>query len=272
MKLFPQVNYSPDGGTGGGSAGDAGSDEGGDQGGAGGAETPGWISALPDEYKGNEYIKGFEKPGDFVKAHMDLKTEHDALKPKLDGAIFKPGKDATPEETAAYHKALGVPEKSDGYEFPKTEGVDQDDAMTAWARETFHKAGITAEQAPAMVKAWDELMQNTVKAQDEAEKQGIETAETALKEEWKADYDKNIEETKRGYQAFEKTVPGFAEFLAMDTKAGLTVGNHPMMLKAFHAIGKAVGDDMSIGSLPPGKPAQTEGFQSIYKVPNPPSN
>jgi len=184
--------------------------------------------------------------------------------------FFKPGENATPEEQAAYHKALGVPESADGYEFPKGEGVEHDDKMIGWAKETFKSANLSVEQGAAISQAWDGFMQGMEQAQKEAEEQGVKDADEALKTEWKSDYDKNIAETQRGYQAFEKVVPGFAEFLARTTDGGMSVGNNPMMLKAFHAIGQAIGDDFSVPSgVPRQESDKPEGFSSIYKTPNP---
>lgn len=267
MRDFFRVNYNADGGAGGGD-----SSAGGDQG-AGDKQAPGWISALPDEFKTNDYVKGFEKPGDFVAAALALKAEHEGLKPRLEKAIFKPGEDATDEQRAAYYKALGVPESADGYEFPKGEGIEHDEKMIGWAKETFKAANLNTEQASTISKAWDGFMQGMAEAQKTAEAEGIKTADDALKAEWKSDYDKNIAETQRGYQAFEKTVPGFAEFLSMETTAGIAVGNHPMMLKVFHTIGQAIGDDMSLASLPRGEKKESKpGLQGIYtNSPAPPT-
>ncbi len=265
-----RVMYAPDNGAGGGGVtppGD-GSPGAGDQ---GGDQQPGWIAALPDEQKGNEYVKGFQKPGDFVDAALKLKTEHEALKPKLDNAIFKPGENATDEEKMAFNKALGVPDSAEGYEFPKGEGVEHDERMINWAKDTFKSADLSVKQGAIVSQAWDGFMQGMEQAKQEADEQAVKDADTTLKTEWKSDYDKNIAETQRGYQAFEKVVPGFTEFLAQSTDGGARVGDHPMMLKAFHAIGKAIGDDFSFpGGNPRKETGESKGFASIYKTPNPP--
>ena len=256
MKFFDRVTYAPDDPP----------PAGGDQ----DTNNLGWRAALPDEYKTHDYVKTFQKPGDFVKSALEIKAERDGLTAKLGQAIFKPGENAKPEEISAYHKALGVPEKSDDYEFPKTEGVEHDPQMLSWARGMFHKAGLNKEQAGVISQGWDSFMSEMAKANDEAVKKGITEAETALKAEWKADYDKNLEITRRGYDAFEKVVPGFKDILELDTPGG-KIGNNPVMTKVFHMIGKAIGDDLSIPGLPNSVPPKVEAnFQSIYKVPNPP--
>ena len=263
-----RVRFSPDEPPAGGAAG--GGDQGGDQG-------AGWTAALPDEQKGNEYVKTFEKPGDFVQASLDLKTEHEGLKAKMDGAIFKPGEDATDDEKSAYRDAMGIPESAEGYEFPKTEGVEQDPKMMEWAAGVFHEAGVSKDAAAHISQQWDGFMQSMEQAMADAdlqaEKDGVATAEAALKEKWGADYDQNIKTAERGYQAFEKAVPGFAELLATELPSGIRLGNHPLMTEIHNVIGKAIGDDLSMPTgNPPRQPADDKtggGLKSIYKTPNP---
>lgn len=267
-KKYRQVYFNADGGAGGGADAGAAGDQGGQQ---GSGDSLGWRAGLPVEYRDHEHVKGFTKVGDFVKSAIDLKTEHTGLQGKLANAIIKPGENATSEERSAYLKSLGVPESPDGYEFPAVEGIQQNEQMTAWARGVFHKHGIPKEAAAGISQEWDRFMLEMDKAHQEAVQNGMKEADTQLRDEWKGDYDKNIEVTKRGFQAFEKVVPGFAEFLDQTTPAGVKIGNDPRMLKVFNAIGKAIGDDLSFpGATPPGQQQQVGDLRSIYKVPNPP--
>lgn len=234
-----------------------------------GDQTPGWISALPDEFKQHEFVKTFQKPGDFVKTALEIKTERDGLQAKLANAIFKPGEG---EDRAAFNKALGVPDTPEAYEFPKGDGVEHDEAMVGWARQTFHTAGLNTEQAKVISQAWDGFVQGMAQAQEEAVQTGLREAETALKTDWGADYEKNLEETRRAYTTFEAADPKFKELLETDIGNGMKIGNHPVMLKVFHTIGKAMADDTTLTPRPAGGPAPIVGMASIYKVPNPPRN
>lgn len=269
MKDFYRVMFSPDEGAGGAT----------DQGGTG--EAPGWVAALPDELKGNDWIKGFQKPGDFAKSALDLKTKSETLETRMQGAIFKPGKDAKPEEVAAYRQALGVPDSPDKYDFPKAEGVEHNEQMTTWARGVFHKYGVPQEAAAGITQEWDSFMQamgaSMQEANDAAAAQAVKTAEEALRTEWKQDFDKNLELTKRGYAAFDKLVPGFTELLqSVESAKGVKLGNDPRMSKMFKVIGDAISDDGSFpGFKAPSGNAQGgpgDGLASMYKVPNPPRN
>lgn len=212
----------------------------------------GWRAALPDEYKEHEFVKTFQKPGDFVKSALDIKTEHDSLKTKLASAIIKPGENATPEEKAAYHKALGVPDKPEEYEFPKVEGVEHDEKMLSWARDVFHKNGLNKEQAAGISQAWDGFIKGIEQGLQEAETNALKEVETKLKEEWKADYDKNFELSKRAFKKFSG-----AEL--SDFKA------HPTLVKAFYEVGKAMGEDTSPAGPQTGASPPTVGMN--YNMP-----
>lgn len=201
--------------------------------------SPAWLAQLPTDLKANEVFTGFKTIGDLGKSYLELKgqtSEVDGLKTKLQNAIFKPGENATPEEKAAFHKALGVPDKPADYEFPKGEGVEHDEKMLTWARDIFHKAGLNKDQAGQISQAWDELSKNIVSDLKGAEDTALKEVETKLKEEWKADYDKNFELSTRAFKKFAGAE--LSEFKA-----------HPTLIKSFYEVGKAMGEDFSPAGL-----------------------
>jgi hypothetical protein len=208
------------------------------------ADTPaGWISGLPNELKEHEGVKGFKTVGEFAQDAVQVKADHADLKTKMEGAIFKPGEDATEEDKTAFRTALGVPETAEGYKFSAGEGVEHSKDMTTWFAQEALKAGLTAEQADSVVQSWDGL----AKAQNEANVKAVEAAKSeatdTLKKEWGADYDKNVEFTRRGFDHFlgvDEETKGFLD------KGGK--GNHPLLIKLFHKVGVAMGEDWS----PPG--------------------
>lgn len=212
----------------------------------------GWRSALSDEFKENDFVKGFEKPTDFVKAALEIKTKQENLESKMEGAIFKPGEGATEEEVAAFRSAMGIPETPDDYEFPETEGLEQDEQVMEWARGTFHKAGLSKEQAALISQSWDGFILGMEQANEDASKEAFKTAQESLKTDWGADYDGNLELSHRAYKFFEDKIEGFKGFLEGESTNGKALGNHPDMIRAFHVIGKAMGEDISPKATPKG--------------------
>uniref|UniRef100_A0A6M3K7S4 Capsid assembly protein n=1 Tax=viral metagenome TaxID=1070528 RepID=A0A6M3K7S4_9ZZZZ len=199
-------------------------------------ESLGWRAGLPDPLKTDETFKQYKTVGDFAKAHVETAKKATELEGRMANAIFKPGENATPEEKAAFHKALGVPDKPADYEFPKGEGVEHDEKMLTWARDIFHKAGLNKDQAGQISQAWDELSKNIVSDLKGAEDTALKEVETKLKEEWKADYDKNFELSTRAFKKFAGAE--LSEFKA-----------HPTLVKAFYEVGKAMGEDFSPAGL-----------------------
>ena len=69
--------------------------------------------------------KGWVADDGSVKAE-DVFTSYRNLEQKLGSMITVPGEKATPEEQQRFYKALGVPEKADGYQFKLPEGLPKD--------------------------------------------------------------------------------------------------------------------------------------------------
>src|SRR3546814_9862421 len=81
-----------------------------------------------------KHAERFNSPEDLVKGHMELRQ-------KLSKAVVPPGRDADEEAVAAYRKAIGVPEKAEGYKFEMPDGAEQTEADKAFHQamaETFH--------------------------------------------------------------------------------------------------------------------------------------
>ena len=218
----------------------------GDQGVAVNQDTLGWRSALPDEFKEHEFVKTFTKPGDFVKSALEIKTEHEALKTKMDGAIFKPGDDATAEQREAYFRSIGKPEKPTEYEFPKGEGIEHDPKMVEWAQATFHQANLSKEQAGVIGQAWDGFMAQMVKADADAKAKAESDAATAIKQELGEEYPVAMELTRRMLK--ETATPEELQYLA---DSGM--GNNPALIRLVFKLAKKTGEDTSpAGNLPKG--------------------
>ena len=115
-------------------------------------------------------------------------------------------KDATDQAgcDALYNK-LGRPEKPDGYKIPLPEGSAGGE-FEAWAKNTFHGAGLTQQQAESVGSKFNEMMAATI-AKDEAEsKQQAAQERVAIEKEWGADFKANEEIAKRAVAALGKTV------------------------------------------------------------------
>lgn len=140
--------------------GDDGAGGSGGEGGEGGSSEadPSWYENLSAEADGEsasnrDWIKtkGFKDLDSFAKAYRAAeKAIYDS------GRIKIPGEGATAEEVAAFHKALGVPESPQGYEFKAPMGDDGkpialDQGVLSRIAESAHKSGVPKAAAEALV-------------------------------------------------------------------------------------------------------------------------
>ena len=114
-----------------------------------------------------------------------------------------------PKDTAdqagwdALYNKLGRPEKPDGYKIPLPEGSAGGE-FEAWAKNTFHGAGLTQQQAESVGTKFNELMNATI-AKDEAEMKAVAGQQrAALEKEWGADFKGNVEIATRATAALGK--------------------------------------------------------------------
>lgn len=207
------------------------------------SQSLGWRAALPDEYKEHEFVKDTQKPGDFVKRAIEVKTERDLLKTKLENAIPKLSDKATEQEKASYRKAIGVPEKPEGYEFPKIGDVENSPEMVAWAQKTFHSLGLSKDQAAAMHKEWNSFIAGMV----DAEEKMAEEERTENEKKFRAEF-KTEDEYKAGYELtkrFWNKVMGTNFDEAYKEAEAWQI---PVFMRALFIIAKKTGEDWSPAS------------------------
>lgn len=192
-----------------------------------------WREALiPAEYKDDSTLKDIKTPQDMVKSYVEGQRMIGQKR------VAVPGADAKPEEIDAYHKAIGRPDKPDGYDFTKVkppENVKVNEAALTGFKDAAHKLGLTPTQASSLYelslqmgsKALAENMA-AVKAQRDA---GIET----LRQEWGGDFDTNIAHANAALrQHFPK------EFIDFLKTSGM--GNDSAIIRGLHAVGKRMAE------------------------------
>lgn len=205
-------------------------DGGGDGGNGGGGAVTDLASILPPEYKDSPALKDYKDIGGLVKSHLNLQS--------MVGNSIKVPTDDNPDSWAQVYNKLGRPEKPDGYEFDL--GEDLKDAqlnpeLTGWAKELFHKHGLTKAQANGMMKEYvqRELAERgNQKSRDEIMDEYEDTLRDALGES----YDESIELATRARDMF----------LDADTKTFLNstgLGSHPGLVQAFVKIGNLLKED-----------------------------
>jgi hypothetical protein len=247
-----------DAGAGGGDAGGAGGDKGtagGDAGGkpaaaAGGDGKPvsldwgAWANGLTDEAKRN-YAKTFKDPDALLDGALNLRRE-------ISSRIKVPGKDAKPEEVAAFRKAIGALDKPEDYKAALPKDYQLDEVQTALLASMQKAAADTGLPAPSFeqfTKAYFEFeSQVQAKIGEELDAYMAES-EAALKAEFGADYDKKARAAKLFIDA-KLNVPEFARLLDETVTWNgrkIQLGSHPAVVKAMALIGERTAEDGVIG-------------------------
>lgn len=213
--------------------------------GADGAFVEGWHQR-PEfaEFKG---IERFKTVPDLVKSYRHLET----LKGTPGDAITVPGADATPEQVAAYKRAIGVPEAPDAYQLKPEklpDGVAWHDGRGKAFAEFAHKAGLTQAQAAAVVGFQLEQEVQTSGDATTAYQNLLANREQELRNEWGTAYNHKLMVAKQvvsslGFDPADAELFGnpkvlsfigkMSGLLSQDTVAGMR-GSLPEGMKFTH--------------------------------------
>src|SRR5205823_13047398 len=104
-----------------------------------------WRASITDP-EHVEFAKRMASPADAVKSAVDLR--------KLNSSMIRvPGKDATAEDRAKFHKAIGVPETVEGYTFDiGREATDADKAIQGKIAAAAFEHGVPATALAGITK------------------------------------------------------------------------------------------------------------------------
>ena len=159
-----------------------------------------------------------------------------------------PGKDATPEEWAAFYNQLGRPETPDAYQIPVPEG--DDGAFAVEVAPMLHEAGLTQKQIDILAPKWNEFVAAKTAEAAKAEESRLaalhskNTAEAAeLKNEWGQKHDANMEFARRAVKQFMPSEKAGDAIAALEGVLG-----YKGTIAFLHGIGAGLGEhDASAG-------------------------
>ncbi len=172
--------------------------------------------------------------------------------------IKVPGKDAKPEELAEYHKALGVPEKPEGYmeNLKFDDGLilgDEDKPMAEdFAKSVAHEAGMTPNQMQKAVGWYLKQQQDQAYALDDQDDKQQAESRKALQEEYGPTYKRLVNNVA---SVFQKAPGGtdiknaesvYARVLGGRTADGKIIGNDPDIVRWLIGLAQEVNPAASV--------------------------
>jgi hypothetical protein len=154
------------------------------------------------------------------------------------GKYIKPlGEDATDEEKAAWRKSNGVPDAPEGYleKLPDglTIGEDDKPAVDSFVK-AMHDLNAPASITQGALKAYYALVEEQEAAAADANEAAKAKGEDALREEWGADYRRNL----NALHNYLETVPEVIQDAVLGSVGpdGIRLANNPEFLKWMTGI------------------------------------
>ena len=113
-----------------------------------------WRSQIPEEIRDHKSLAHFTDVGAMAKSLVNAQSMIGADK------VAIPGKHATDEDWGEVWRKLGRPDTPDGYELVNEmpEGIEQNDDMLNWFRNTAHEIGMTPTQAQKMLGRYNQFL------------------------------------------------------------------------------------------------------------------
>jgi hypothetical protein len=171
-----------------------------------------------------------------IRAGVEAQNKIGSIK-----AANKPGKDATPEEMAAYREANGIPESPDKYEVNLPNGIvvgEADKPFLDAFLKTAHEENLTPAQVNKLAATQLELKEKEVQARAEKDAQSLEEAQKALNspEVWGSEAKLNINMITSLLDTAPKGVK--EQLLGARMGDGTPLGNHVDTLKWLASIAR----------------------------------
>ena len=174
--------------------------------------------------------KGWQSPADVIKSYQGAE--------KLIGRdpntlVALPRAD-DPAGFRAVMAKLGLPETPDKYEFAKADGLKADEGYVGWAKNTFHKVGMTAAQVKELTTEHNAYVAAQLKQQQTDYNLSVDADKKALLAEWRGGHERMMTAAKTAVNALGFTQP-------MIDAMERTVG-YAATMKHFAELGQKLGE------------------------------
>ena len=220
-----------------------------------------WRSMIPEEIRDHKSLAHFTDVGAMAKSLVNAQSMIGADK------VAIPGKHATDEDWGEVWRKLGRPDTPDGYELTNEmpEGIEQNDDMLNWFRNTVHEIGLTPSQAQKLLGGYNQFMGTQIGADEGQVEQLRETTEIELKKEYGAAFADRVSNGNAVMQEFGSE--GLTELQMAD---GRLLGDHPEIIKMMVNVGEfinsKIGEDVLAGTKSSGGLAPDDARAKLQEI------
>jgi len=203
-----------------------------------------WFDSLPDDIKSDPTVSHFKGKdvGDLAKSLVETK--------KMVGSdkMVIPGKNATQEQWDEIYSKLGRPSEPGEYGLDKIEvpeSAHMDEVQVEFFGQLAHKLGLNSKQAATAFAAIAEMRSGQVNQMAEKYEELRNNAETEMRSEYGAAFEKNLVMAKSVVTQFfpEDSLAELDQF----THNGVQLTNSPTFIKGMVALAKGLGEDRVVG-------------------------
>ncbi len=205
------------------------------QSGDGDGQKSAWVTDLPEDLKGNATLGKFDSVAALAKGYIGLES--------LQGnSVRIPDENATAEERGKFFEKLGQPATKEGYEVAIAESLGQTSEDVDNFRKEVHALNLTKAQAEKLWRWSVDTATNKMNmALAKIQKDKADALATLQRpDQWGADTDANLALVNTVAMRF-----GGEELLTLMRET--RIGDDPIMLKAWLAVGKQMSEDTLVG-------------------------
>lgn len=208
-----------------------------------------WRSDIPEEIRGHKSLEHIQDVGALAKSYVNAQSMIGADK------LAIPGKHATDDDWNEVYARLGRPDSPEGYELQNNlaEGVEADDGMLDWYRQTAHEIGLTPTQAQKLLDKYNGELGARVPIDDGKAQEMIARTESELRREYGQAFDDRIGNANAMMMEFGDVIeidgaatPAITEIELAD---GRLLGDHPDMIKMMVNIGQFISERIGEDTL-----------------------
>jgi hypothetical protein len=184
---------------------------------------------------------GNDKLAKFGGDNVAMATSYLELQNLDSGKVKMPNDASTPEEKSAFYQKMGRPDNVEGYNLPQlAEGQEYDTELVNTMREIAFESGVSDNQFSGLVAKFVEAQGAQAEAQVVANNAEADATVKDLQTEWGADYEKNLEVSKR---ALRELVPDDMQGDLINLITEKNLDNNKLFVKFLQSVGSKTLDD-----------------------------